>query len=220
MLLILMLTASGLALALRPTQKIAGDGFAIDLERMVPHAFGDWREEQQNLLQIVDPQQKEVIDRIYTQTLSRTYVHRDGYRIMLAIAYGEDQRDAMQVHYPEVCYPGQGFALQERQTGTLTTKTASIPVTRLLTTLGPRSEPVTYWITVGDHIVQGRVQKKLAEMRYGLAGRISDGMLIRISSIDGEVTRAYERQAQFTDQLLGALEPQYRNKLNGNHGKN
>jgi EpsI family protein len=215
-LLVLMLAASGLALALRPTQKIADQGPAINLETMIPPAFGDWSEEQQNLVQMVDPQQQEMIEKIYTQTLSRSYVNNRGYRIMLAIAYGDDQRDSMQMHYPEVCYPAQGFSLQSRQAGTLSTASGLIPVTRILTNLGQRNEPVTYWTTVGDHVFQGGLQKKLAEMRYGLNGKIPDGMLIRVSSIDAEPTHAYEMQTGFIDQMLGALRPEHRQRLNGN----
>lgn len=210
-----MFAASGLALALRPTQKISDQG-GIDLETMIPRAFGDWRELSQNSVQIVDPQQQEMIDSIYTQTLSRTYVNAQGYRIMLSIAYGEDQRDAMQTHYPEVCYPAQGFSLQDKKNGTLTTESGLIPVTRLLTNLGQRHEPVTYWTTVGDRVVRNGIQKKLAEMSYGLNNKIPDGMLIRVSSIDGETTNAYAMQMEFADRMLGALTPEYRKKLNGN----
>ncbi len=216
LLLILMLAASGLALALRPTHKIADQGSAMDLETMIPRTFGDWREEQQNAVRIVDPQQKELIDKIYTQTLSRTYVNNHGYRIMLSLAYGKDQRDTMQVHYPEVCYPAQGFSLQDKQMGTLATVRGTIPVTRILTNLGQRNEPVTYWTTVGDRVVQTGVQKKLAEMSYGLNGKIPDGMLIRISSIDAEAAHAYKMQTQFADQMLSALTPEHRQRLNGN----
>ncbi len=214
-LLILMLAASGLALALRPTYKIAEQHSPIDLELMIPQKFGEWRAEKENLVQIVDPQQQEVIDKIYTQTLSRTYVNNRGYRIMLAIAYGDDQRDTMQVHYPEVCYPAQGFSLSDKQNGMLTTVNGVIPVTRILTSLGPRNEPVTYWTTIGDRVVRSGIQKKLAEMSYGLNGKIPDGMLIRFSSIDGNADNAYEMQTQFADQMLGALTPEYRKKLNG-----
>jgi EpsI family protein len=214
-LLILMLAASGLALALRPTQKIADQGPVIDLETMIPHTFGDWSEEQQNSVQMVDPQQQEMIEKIYTQTLTRTYLNNRGYRIMLAIAYGDDQRDSMQMHYPEVCYPAQGFSLHSKQTGTLATANGLIPVTRILTNLGPRNEPVTYWTTVGDQVFQGSIQKKLTEMRYGLNGKIPDGMLVRISSIDPEATHAYEMQTLFTDQMLAALTLEHRQKLNG-----
>lgn len=214
-LLVLMLAASGLALALRPTQKIADQGSIIDLNTMIPHTFRNWSEEQQNSVQMVDPQQQEMIEKIYTQTLSRVYKNNHDYRIMLAIAYGDDQRDSMQMHYPEVCYPAQGFSLQRKQTGTLATENGLIPVTRILTNLGQRNEPVTYWTTVGNHVFQGSLQKKIAEMRYGLNGKIPDGMLIRVSSIDAEAPRAYEMQAQFIDQMLGALTSEHRQKLNG-----
>jgi EpsI family protein len=215
LLLILMLLASGFALALRPAYKVAERESSTNLETMIPRKFGDWSEEQQKVVQVVDPQQKELIDKIYTQTVSRTYVNSDGYRIMLALAYGKDQRDAMQVHYPEVCYPAQGFSLQDKQKGTLTTAHGTIPVTRILTNLGQRNEPVTYWTTVGDQVVQTGIQKKLAEMSYGLNGEIPDGMLIRISSIDAEAAHAFKMQTEFADQMLSALTPEHRQRLNG-----
>jgi EpsI family protein len=215
-LLVLMLAASGLALALRPTQKIADERPAINLDAAIPRTFGEWHEEQQQSIQIVDPQQQEMINKIYTQTLNRTYANADGYRIMLAIAYGDDQRDSMQMHYPEVCYPAQGFSLQSKERGTLATSGGSIPVTRILTNLDRRNEPVTYWTTVGDKVFQGGLEKKFAEMRYGLNGKIPDGMLIRVSSIDTDESKAYQIQARFADQMLNALSPEYRQKLNGN----
>jgi EpsI family protein len=215
-LLVLMLAASGFALALRPTYKVALNGPPIDLETIIPRAFGDWRAERENPVPMVDPQQQELIAKIYTQTLSRTYVNNLGYRIMLAIAYGDDQRDSMQMHYPEVCYPAQGFLLTGKEKGTLATEKGSIPVTRILTNLGQRNEPVTYWTTVGDQVFQGGIQKKLLEIGYGLNGKIPDGMLIRISSIDPEASNAFEMQTKFADQMLGALDATYRQKLNGN----
>ena len=219
-LLILMLAASGLALALRPTEKMAAQSQAIDLEAIIPAKFGEWRQDNTPSIQMVDPQQQELIDKIYTQTLNRTYSNFSGYRIMLAIAYGDNQRDSMQMHYPEVCYPAQGFALQAKEKGTLPTSNGPIPVTRILTNLGARNEPVTYWTTIGDRVFQGGIQKKLAEMSYGLSGKIPDGMLIRISSIDPGAANAYEVQAQFAEQMLQALKPEYQKKLSGNLSPN
>ena len=215
LLLALMLAASGMAMALRPTHKIADQGPKVDLETMIPRAFGEWREEQQASAQIVDPQQKELIDKIYSQTLSRSYINDKGYRIMLSIAYGGDQSDSMQVHRPEVCYPAQGFSLQGKQAGSLAIGSGSIPVTRILTTLGQRSEPVTYWITIGEQVVQGGVNKKLIEMGYGLTGKIPDGMLVRVSSIDGDDANAFKFHRAFAEQLLGAVEPGVRLRLSG-----
>ncbi|MRR49942.1 MAG: EpsI family protein [Rhodocyclaceae bacterium] len=214
-LLALMFASASVALALRPTQKVADRGPKVDLAVMIPAAFAEWREERLSLAQIVDPQQKEFIEKIYSQTLSRTYVNGDGYRIMLSIAYGSDQRDSMQLHKPEVCYPAQGFTVQKQLAGQLVTENGVIHVTRILTSLGSRTEPVTYWTTTGGYVVRGGLQKKLAEMRYGLRGEIPDGMLVRLSSIDGNAERAYEIQGRFAAQMLAAMAPNDRRRVGG-----
>jgi len=211
-----MVVASGLAVAMRPTHKIADIGPPVQLEAMIPKSFGEWREEPQHQNLIVDPQQKEMIDNIYNQTLTRTYVNLEGYRIMLSIAYGRDQTDAKQVHKPELCYPAQGFILKNVQHGQLATTDGSIPVTRLETSLGQRNEPVTYWITVADRVVGPGLDKKLAEMSFGLRGEIPDGLLFRVSSIDNEPIVAYEKQNAFTGQLLGSMTLETRQKFIGN----
>ena len=200
-LLAAMVTASGLATTLKPHEKVADAGPKINLETMIPRQFGDWREAKFGSTQIVDPQQKAMIDKIYNQTLTRTYVNASGYAIMLSIAYGSDQSDSLQLHKPEVCYPAQGFEIKARTVETVHLPTGSIPATRLLTTFGARKEPVTYWTIVGNRAVRGSIEKKLVEMRFGFSGRIPDGMLVRLSSIDVDSARAFERQANFAEGL-------------------
>jgi EpsI family protein len=216
LLLTLMLAASGMAIALRPTQKIADQGPKVDLEAMIPRAFGEWHEEKQRSIQIVDPQTQEMIEKAYSQVLTRVYRNTNGYRIMLSIAYGSDQSDSMQVHKPENCYPAQGFILHDKKIENLLLSKGSIPVTRLLTTMGLRSEPVTYWTTVGDQVVKSGVNKKIIEMSYNLTGKIPDGMLVRVSSIDTELSSAYRTQSQFAEQMLDALAPEHRQRFTGN----
>ena len=216
LLLVLMLAASGLALALKPTQKIADQGPAVDLEAMIPKEFGDWREEQHNFVQMVDPQQKELIERIYTQTLSRTYANSNGYRVMLAIAYGDDQRDSMQTHYPEVCYPAQGFELISRERRNIASSMGSIPVVQLVTSLEKhRIEPVTYWVMIGDIPITQGWRKKLAEMRYGLKGMIPDGLLFRVSSIDRDDRHAFAMHQVFVEDILSAMPVAERKRFAG-----
>ena len=91
-LLAAMIAASGMALALRPTVRVADSAAKVDLQSMIPRTFGDWREARFSGAQVVDPVLKEMIDKIYNQTLSRTYVNPQGYTIMLSVAYGSDQR--------------------------------------------------------------------------------------------------------------------------------
>ena len=211
----LMCAASVSAIVARPTAKLADEEPSFSLETMIPKQFGEWREETQRNVQVVNPQTQEFLDKVYSQILTRTYVNAEGYRVMLSLAYGSQQRGSLQAHKPEVCYPAQGFVLQKNETGLLVTAFGEIPVRRLFTTMGPRQEPVTYWFTFGDNVVLGWAQQKLAGLRYGLTGRIPDGMLFRVSSIDPNQTRANQMQDNFVNQLLHAVSPVERKRLIG-----
>lgn len=210
-----MFAASVGAIVARPGTKVSDQRPAISLENMIPKQFGDWREIPQGYVQVVNPQGQEYLDRIYSEILTRQYVNGGGYRVMLSLAYGSDQRGALQAHKPELCYPAQGFVLQENEAGLLATPFGDIPVRRLFTTMGARHEPLTYWFTVGDKAVQGNFEKRIVELKLGLTGRIPDGMLFRVSSIDPDQTRAYQLQEQFVNQLLQTLSPAERMRLSG-----
>ena len=214
-LLALMLASAVMASVLRPTLSLADERPPISLKTMVPLFFGDWRELPNMSAQIVDPQQKELLEQIYSETLSRTYVNSNGYRIMLSIAYGKNQSDALQLHKPEVCYPAQGFQLTANQRGTLDLLGRPITAVRLQTHLGQRHEPLTYWTVVGDHVTKSGIDKKLTEMRYALDGKIPDGMLVRVSSIDLGPENAYALQSQFAKQMIDAIAPENRNRFAG-----
>lgn len=215
LLLALMLAASGLAVALRPTHKIADQGPKVDLEIMVPRSFGDWQELKQSSGQIINPQQTELLSKLYSQTLSRTYVNPEGATIMLSIAYGANQSDGVALHYPEVCYPSQGFQLLAIENALLTTDYGTIRVKRLMTALSNRSEPVTYWSILGNQVVQGGLDTKLTQLKYGFNGQIPDGLIFRISSITPDAKAGYETQARFTRDLMVALPASSRLKLAG-----
>jgi EpsI family protein len=145
------------------------------------------------------------LDRIYSQTVSRTYVNAAGERMMLTVAYGGDQSDALKAHRQEVCYTAQGFDIYGMRHGTLDAAGRSIPVTQMQAVRGDRSEPVTYWFTMGDRVVLGRLERLQVQLRSGLAGRVPDGMLVRISSIDGDPPRAFEAQQAFVAAILAAM---------------
>lgn len=213
---LIMALAAALAWFLTPTQRLADEN-PIQLESMIPAAFGDWKVDANAFAGVVNPQQTDLINRLYSQTLSRTYVNtRTGERVMLSIAYGEDQRDGMQLHYPEVCYPAQGFQINSSRTGQIASNGGTIPVRRLETNLGrQRVEPVTYWTTISEQVVLGGAAKKIAEMRFGLNGQIPDGLLFRVSSIDPDAERAFALHGAFVDSLISAVAPSARQRLAG-----
>lgn len=214
-LLVLMLVSAGLGMQLRLTIAIADELPPIDLKAMVPTAFGNWQEQVNFSNQIVDPNQKQMLEEIYSQTLSRTYINPNGYRIMLSIAYGKNQRRKLQLHRPEVCYPAQGFALFSNKPSKIELNGQSIAVTLLETSLGQRFEPLTYWALVGDQVTANQNEKRLAEVGYAMRGRIPDGMIVRISSIDKDTASAYAIQRQFAIALIQAIAPEHRGRFAG-----
>jgi EpsI family protein len=137
---------------------------------------------------------------------------------MVSVAYGGDQSDSMQVHKPEICYPAQGFQVLNKSRASIALPFGPLPVTRVDTQLGQRREPITYWTTVGDRVVHSGIHKKLVEMSFGFTGKIPDGLLFRVSSIDSEIARAFDLQAIFINQLLGAVTPEQRRRLAGSLG--
>lgn len=211
----LMCCVSLAGVAARPREKAEDAGKTISLETMVPASFGGWTELPDQSGLVVNPETQQLLDKLYSQILSRTYVNKDGYRIMLSLAYGDDQRGGLQAHRPEVCYPAQGFTLGKVENGALTTGFGNIEVRRLTTRLGPRSEPVTYWLTVGNQVVWTAFEKRIAEIRLGLTGQIPDGLLFRISSIDTDTARAFDMQRKFAADLMAAVPPATRRQLSG-----
>ncbi len=210
-----MLAAAGMALALKPTEKVADAGPKVDLEILIPKAFGDWKIDETIVPLLVDPETQAKLDKIYNQTLTRTYVNSQGARIMLSIAYGGDQSDSMAVHKPEICYPAQGFQILKNQDGLFSTGAGEIPVRRLVAKQGSRVEPITYWTTVGDAVAVSGLKWKLNQIKYGLTGKIPDGLLFRISSIQADEHAAYRAQDDFSRALLDALTPEGKQRIIG-----
>jgi EpsI family protein len=213
--LFLMVTAAATAHVERPTIYLADQRAKVNLEDLVPSEFGDWRELKQSSGQIINPQQTELLKKLYSQTLTRSYANSQGIVIMLSIAYGASQSDGVALHYPEVCYPAQGFQLQAIANVDVRTEHGSIPAKQLMTRLGNRNEPVTYWSTLGDTVVRGGMNTKLAQLEYGFAGKIPDGLIFRVSSINRDPIKGYADQTMFIQQFLASLPPPSRLQLAG-----
>jgi EpsI family protein len=187
----------------------------IVLEQAVPRQFGDWRLDPAQSVLVVNPQTQQLLDKLYGQVLTRTYVNPRGYRVMLSVAYGSHQGGALQAHKPEVCYPAQGFSLLHSESTEIGTAYGAIAGRRMNTQLGSRIEPVTYWFTLGDQTVRSRLEQRMAEIRGTLTGQIPDGLLFRVSSIDADSKRAYAEHDRFVNELLAATASTDRVRLSG-----
>jgi len=215
---LILLAGAGLAVAMKPTERMAQQRPTLDLETAIPKSFGGWRIDNTFAPITVSPDVQAELDKIYTQTVSRTYVNGNGDRVMLAVAYGGDQSKATQVHKPEVCYPMQGFQITDMVAGALDTLAGRIPIMRMVATQGQRVEPITYWIAVGDTVVRGAVEQNLARLKYGLTGTVPDGILVRVSTISRNAEASYALQKQFIDGMLAAMPPEQAARLIGKFG--
>jgi EpsI family protein len=211
-----MLGGAGAAVWARPTRHLADQLGIPDLETLFPAEFGDWRVDASLPVILPSPDVQALLNKIYNQVLTRTYVNvRTGERIMLSVAYGGDQSDGTSAHRPEVCYPAQGFAVRGNRAGRLELGDRMIPVRQLMSSLGTRHEPITYWVVVGGEVVTTGIGQKLAQLRYGVRGLIADGMLVRVSSIDAAARRGHALHERYLTALYGAVDASARPRIFG-----
>lgn len=209
--------ASILAWKVSPPEKQVRTSPQIDLNRLIPSSFGEWAAAPQHA-QTVNPQTQELLDKVYSQVLERTYQNARGDSVMLAIAYGDDQRGSMEAHKPEICYPAQGFAVLRNELHSFQTPFGTITARRLQTRSAQRDEPLIYWFTVANNTVQSKMDKRLIELKLALTGAIPDGILFRVSSIDAGTEHAWAQQESFVRALLVSLKPEDRARVAGLQG--
>lgn len=215
-LLMLMCAASYGAVAFRPTALNSEQSQKFDLETIIPIQFGEWHLEGQGAAIMVNPQQRELIERIYAQTLSRTYANANGDRVMLSLAYAGGYGKSMESHKPERCYPAQGFhILSESKVDLNFDGNVVVPATRLVAKAGNRIEPITYWLIVGGAPTGFGLPMRIQQIKIGLTGKIPDGLLFRVSTINPDEPASFELERQFVQALLRSLPSSDRVRLTG-----
>jgi EpsI family protein len=215
----LLFLAASLGTLLRPT--IAEGHKRASLDSTVPKQFGVWRELPNPMVQVntsVPTTEGTSRDQPYDDLISRTYVNDKGEQIMVALAYGSQQRQEIKIHRPELCYPAQGWLVNSLKQATFpvqTEKGVGIPGFRLVAKQanGSNYELVSYWIRIGNSYSDSAWKTRLSIMKEGLQGRMTDGVLVRVSQRTNQLPTQddiFKRQEQFVAQLVAATDPQGR----------
>jgi EpsI family protein len=149
--------------------------------------------------------------------LFRTYQRRDGKAIMLAIAYGADQKQSFSIHVPEGCYRAAGSDV----TSIGVVNDADIPgleLKRLLIRDKEKTEPMQYWIVLNGRIITSHFERKIKQVYYSLFNVQAGGVLVRVSSLsnDKDFQNDYEIQRAFINALYKSLNPELRELMFGN----
>jgi EpsI family protein len=201
---------------LKPSKLVAASGPAMKLDDHVPLAFGDWQLDRNVVPLEPSPDVVSKIQAIYDATLARTYINTHGQRVMLSIAYGGDQSGRLRVHRPESCYSAQGFHVKKLRDDLLDAGGGlRIEVKRLLARLGPRPEPITYWIRVGKSTVSSNTGQRLEQLRYAINGEVPDGLIFRVSTVENDAEAAFRVHDRFVKDLMAAVQPASRSVLAG-----
>ena len=149
---VLMAAAAAGGQAMVPTKRMALLRGPFKLDDLVPVQFRQLARRHPHGRRHRRPADGGDAEQALQSDSDRVYVDDAGHSVMLSIAYGADQADDdVQLHYPEVCYPAQGFRIKA-------TASARLPAARATSRLGAwrpqfgdsRFEPVTYWTIIGD----------------------------------------------------------------------
>jgi len=179
---------SAAALALRPPALLAHSQ-PPGLSQAILPKFANWHavDGPVQVNSAVAERGQRTTDQPYDEVVARTYQNARGTQVMLTVAYAYEVQQEVKIHRPEVCYSAQGFKVVDDQAIKLplppSVPTSTFGARRMLAIQGTRREAVIYWIRVGRIHADGALQTRLHILAEGLQGRISDGVLVRVSTL-------------------------------------
>lgn len=177
---------------------------------IIPTHFADWREVPSPFLQVnigLDDGTDRNAQQPYDDVLARTYVNGQGQMVMLALAYASEQTQDVKIHLPDVCYVAQGFSLRHQEAVSMPGFGQPVDGSRFVAFNKDRIEAVSYWVRIGDGFPRGGLAARWKILKDGMDGRISDGILVRASSLiqdSSAQAHAYDLQQRFLQDLVSA----------------
>ena len=206
-----LLAVSGIALARAPKRRYP-DLSDKQFEALFPGSFGDWKTEP--VSELVLPPESELADALYQHILTRTYVNSDGAAVMFLAAYNSMQLNNVQVHRPEICYYASGFTIDESEPQIIPIgNNVELPARTVTATQGSRVEQILYWTRIGNDFPQSWSAQRIAMTKANLEGDLPDGLLLRISVITKDRTKAIQGMETFVSDMLAHTGPRTRRLL-------
>lgn len=177
-----------------------------ELSDAIPKQVGDYRFATSSGL--VLPPRDELSDRLYDEVLTRVYVAPGKLPIMALLAYGSVQNLSLELHRPDECYPQQGFTITQPEVLPLPVGGRTIPASVLTATrANGYVEQVVFWSRIGAQFPPDRDSQSWLVARENFAGRMPDGLLVRLSVPTSERASAIAAAKSFLNALDHALSP-------------
>jgi EpsI family protein len=169
-------------------------------EGWVPRQVASWK--MTGASGVVLPPPDSLVDRLYDNLVTRVYTSPTHPAVMFLMAYNHLQDGVVQVHRPEVCYPVGGFQLSKTESVEIPVRSGRIPA-NFFTARGPkRVEQVLYFTRLGDAYPRSWSEQRMTVMRANLAGRIPDGMMMRLSLLGSDPSAALRILNRFAAEFI------------------
>ena len=176
--------ALGSAEWLRPRTPVVLMPDGGKLADLVPERLGPWARGREGDI-VVPRTEGTLASRLYGDQLTRIYysARQPDLPMMLSIAYGYRQSDALQLHRPEACYPAAGFAVGPARGLAIPVAGGAIPAVALTATGRERVEDVVYWTRMGRSFPRSDAEQRRIRFANAVEGLVPDGALVRASAI-------------------------------------
>jgi EpsI family protein len=176
----------------------------------IPNQIGGWR--SRKTAELVLPSLDES-DKLYENLETRIYEGAGLPSMMALIAYSSVQQNDIQVHRPEVCYPAAGYPIVSSRTTELRFDGKTIDAREVIADRGGVYERVIYWVRVGDEFPATWIDQRIAMARANLQGKVPDGVLVRMSTIEEPGKSASFDLRAFIEAFLRACAPSFRGSI-------
>jgi EpsI family protein len=165
----------------------------------IPAKVGGWTAEKSSEVVLAAPD--ETSDKLYQNLETRIYTGDALPAIMFLCAYSNVQKNDVQVHRPEVCYPASGYPITKNVAEKITVGKQDINARFLIADRGGPQEMILYWTRVGASFPIDWQSQRIEMAKANLSGTVPDGVLLRVSTIMNEERHAKKLLLQFIEQL-------------------
>jgi EpsI family protein len=209
------LLGAGAAYGLKPRRDVSVLG-SRELNAIVPREFGAWT--SQDVGGLIAPKiEGSLADRLYNEMVERVYVNSDTQaQVMVLMAHGQRNTDALQLHRPESCYPAFGFTLAANKATEIPLASGvTIPARRLVAEAPGRRESIVYWSRLGEYLPVNSGEQRRDRLRTAMGGYIPDGLLARFSAIGSDAVSVLDMLEDFVPEMIAATPAADRDALIG-----
>ena len=205
------LTAGAAMSYLNTPRALAAPITEARFQRLIPAKVGGWTSRKS--AELVLPAEDEGQDKLYENLETRIYEGNGLPAMMFLIAYSSVQRNDVQVHRPEVCYPAVGFPILWTKPATIDVGGRKLLARELLADRGGLNERIIYWVRVGEEFPIGWAEQRLTMALSNARGITPDGVLLRVSTIEEDPERAASALRTFIRAFIAASSPSFRQNV-------